>query len=272
MRKIQALETGLSFLWKTPKGKINPKTLGYVCPDGAINFATEEAAVQYAKNKCVKAAQNGYEYGGLRHKNRIILEKIGDENCVDFGRVKINIPKGTELFHDHPGKKANPLSFQDYCSFIRCPNLFSIIAYDSNGAYSKFVKTAEVYKQKAKTIEKDSKIMQFFRKVFINKSKKETADFIKILNLKEICKKDFNDNVIGKENIQKLEEIDKLLTKIENGSVQCTEEEFNALESQIDNILVEAQTGDGALKIHNLWLNNDTKYGVKYSTNFPHLS
>ena len=114
MYKIQALKTGISLLWKAPKGKINPKALGYVCPDGAINFATEEAAVQYAKNKCVKAAKNGYEHGGLRYKNRIILEKIGDENGVDFGRVKINIPKGTEIFHDHPGEKANPISLQDY--------------------------------------------------------------------------------------------------------------------------------------------------------------
>ena len=144
MGKIQTLETGLSILWKVPKGKINPKALGYVCPNGEINFATESTAIQYTKNKCMKAAQNGYELGGFRHKNRILLERTGNADGVDFGK-RVKIPEGSEIFHSHVGKQANPVSLQDYICIMENPKFSTIIAYDSKGAYSKLTKTAEAY-------------------------------------------------------------------------------------------------------------------------------
>ena len=45
---------------KIPK----PETLGYICPDGKINFSSVESALEYMKAKCVKAllGKNPYEH------------------------------------------------------------------------------------------------------------------------------------------------------------------------------------------------------------------
>lgn len=54
MGKIQALEKGISLLrYQMPKGKINTKTLGWIKPDGVINFQSVKIAENYAKNRCV---------------------------------------------------------------------------------------------------------------------------------------------------------------------------------------------------------------------------
>ena len=43
MANISQIKTGISLLkWQVPKGKINPKTLGWVRPDGIINFQSAE--------------------------------------------------------------------------------------------------------------------------------------------------------------------------------------------------------------------------------------
>ncbi len=53
MVKINALKKGASYLfWQAPKGNINPKTLGWIRPDGIINFQTPKAAQTYAKKTC----------------------------------------------------------------------------------------------------------------------------------------------------------------------------------------------------------------------------
>ena len=56
MGKLDAIKQGMSLLtYKVPKGKINPKNMGYVLSDGTINFGSEEVAKSYAKNRIMSA-------------------------------------------------------------------------------------------------------------------------------------------------------------------------------------------------------------------------
>ena len=277
MPNVSQIKTGISLLrWQggkfLPKGKIDPKALGYVCPNGEINFATENTAIQYTKNKCMKAAQNGYELGGFRHKNRILLEKKGDADCVDFGR-HVDVPEGTEVFHSHVGENANPVSLQDYICIMDEPKISSIIAYDSKGAYSKLSKTAEAYQDEVETIVvKDKGLKQFLRQIF-DKPKIFTGLISKRFRLKQECENDFLDKVIGKELRERLEQIDKQLTFIERGKIKCTPEEFNRLQKEQSDLLRTAQSSNvGKQRIHKFWNENDYKYGVEYSTDFLHLN
>lgn len=71
MVSIQQVKSGTSVLMqKFPKGKISPKSLGYVRPDGKINFATKEAAATYAKNRVVSPLNIGNPFERGKNPSR----------------------------------------------------------------------------------------------------------------------------------------------------------------------------------------------------------
>ena len=51
----QLAKWGKAPLKWTPPKLIQPKNLGWIRPDGKINFQTEDAAMEYAKNRAVGA-------------------------------------------------------------------------------------------------------------------------------------------------------------------------------------------------------------------------
>ena len=104
MGKLDAIKQGMSLLtYKVPKGKINPKNMGYVLSDGTINFGSEEAAISYAKNRIMSAlkAKEPFERGVYVNKNRVWGEFDGDKHSVNM-ISDINIPEHTMSFHGHP--------------------------------------------------------------------------------------------------------------------------------------------------------------------------
>lgn len=68
MGKTQALETGLSMLWKVPKGKINPETLRYV-PKESNKFLVKDSQFSLL-------SQNGEELSSIFY--------MKDKECIDI--------------------------------------------------------------------------------------------------------------------------------------------------------------------------------------------
>ena len=71
------------------KGKMNPKTIGYVCSNGNIIFATKANALEYAKNSIVKALRSNppYERGLVIKGSTIIANIRGDAVKVNYGSI-----------------------------------------------------------------------------------------------------------------------------------------------------------------------------------------
>lgn len=231
MGKLDAIKQGMSLLtYKVPKGKINPKNMGYVLSDGTINFGSEEAAKSYAKNRIMSAlkAKEPFERGVYVNKNRIWGEFDGDRHSVTMHPR--NIPKHTMSFHGHP-TKSQPLSLTDYLTLRNNPNLDSIHAYDANGEISSFYKTNNK-KKIPDTIEMLFWLLdeyvekQFDRAIFINPFKKEIKKASKIPN-----------------------EINK--------------------DAMFKELYHYAQTSPkGQLRIHRFWQNHAKELGVRYETNY----
>ena len=129
MGKAQVLETGLSLLrWQLPKGKINPKTLGYVCPNGSINFQTAETAQTYAKNRVMSAlhAPKPFERAVFVEENKISGDIDGTVHKVHFDHKILDGHKDVTLVHGHPTN--TPLSTEDYLCLEGNNGLKSIIS------------------------------------------------------------------------------------------------------------------------------------------------
>ena len=114
MANISQIKTGISLLkWQVPKGKINPKALGYVCPNGTINFQTAETAQTYAKNRVLSALQapKPFERAVSVEDSRIIGDINGTVHKVEFdSKNLLNGHNDVTLVHGHP--IGTPLSDQ----------------------------------------------------------------------------------------------------------------------------------------------------------------
>ncbi len=167
----------LSFLWKIPKGKINPNTFGYMHPTGEISFASSESALNYAKNKVISAlnyekGKEPFERGILVHDNVILKQKDGGAGSVTIIPDERHRLLNYVVVHGHPDEgmskiekcvrkiisffiphyKTNykpkecvsfPVSFGDYTSLINNPHETKVIAYNSKGEFSSLAKTKD---------------------------------------------------------------------------------------------------------------------------------
>ena len=134
MSKISAIQKGISYLlWKTPKGKIDPKTLGYVLPNGNINFQSKESAYNYAKNCVMKAlkSEEPYERGLVIKGNTIVADVHGVKNEVTFAD-DLDL-WGTTIVHGHPDN--TPISLGD-APMLLCNGARKMVAINKNGEFS----------------------------------------------------------------------------------------------------------------------------------------
>ena len=232
MGKLDAIKQGMSLLtYKVPKGKINPKNMGYVLSDGTINFGSEEAAISYTKNRIMSAlkAKEPFERGVYVNKNRILEETDGTTNSVKMG-LEEAMPEHTMFFHGH--SKAQPISVSDYFCLKSYPNLDSVHAYDTSGEIS------SLYKTRKNTTKLDNQS--------INDLLWQSNEFIGYQYQESICapfKKEFK-------------KLLKIPDKTERDAV-C-----NNLYSKIQS------SPEGQLRIHRFWQQNAKKLGVRYETNY----
>ena len=117
------------------KLKLNPKTFGWVRPDGIIVFATKDAAKNYAINRC-KEANNlpkRLERAVVVKDNMILLEVEGKFESVHCNFNKLNGYKDCDFYHNHP--LPGTLSINDFAVLKRKKCLKSMTAIDMLGRY-----------------------------------------------------------------------------------------------------------------------------------------
>ena len=244
MANISQIKTGISLLkWQVSKGKINPKALGYVCPNGTINFQTTEAAQTYAKNRVLSALQapKPFERAVFVEDSRIIGDINGTVHKVEFdSKNLLNGHNDVMLVHGHP--IGTPLSDPDYACLIANNRLNSIVAYNKRGEYSKMTKQKKpfifrLFSQKVWDNVRRARILTS-KSMFEEINNKDWIELIKrTVKLKETHKDMIKEEVLATEEGKKLQDLAKqLLTKI-----------------------------------NNIWAKNEKFFGIKYECDFSKL-
>ena len=141
---------------KPLQGKINPKELGVIFPDGQINFQNEESALKYIKARLHDALNRPQ----LEQYERVIVKRgstiigQGDGTHTDateafqsikgvMERINQDVPRDLEAFHSHPDMfgpgSTMPLSTPDkggdIATFFRL-KLKKIVAVNSKGEFN----------------------------------------------------------------------------------------------------------------------------------------
>lgn len=102
MKNVQTLGTRIPFLYKAPKGKIDPKSLGYICPNGQIKFQDAENALKYTKNTILDALKKGKERAVFT-KDSLVLQIVdGSQSRVEGDFIDIPNVNGFVIYHGHP--------------------------------------------------------------------------------------------------------------------------------------------------------------------------
>ncbi len=241
------------YLSKNVLKSIKPENIGYICPDGTINFQSAKTAEEYAKNVVVKAARqkNPYEKSVVIDKNRITYERNGTR-----GNCPIELDKTGTWVHGHPDLYAKggsfPFSATDYSSFCQAPGLDRAVVYNSLGEKAVMMKLPPKWGEKllAKFLPQQS-----------------------IIGAKiGACNGGYNaaliDKSAGKElNKLMLKALWAKLTKNPEAAKMYTEQNLNLYNKLLQESISEA----GAKRLHEFWVKSARRLGVDYSTNFSNL-
>lgn len=207
MVKINALKKGVSYLfWQAPKGNINPKTLGWIRPDGIINFQTAKAAQTYAKKRVMEALHTPkpFERAVFVKDNQILSQIDGNQHHVHFDMKNIRGQKDVSIVHGHP--TGTPLSDQDYNCLMTSPEFKSVVAYNKHGEYSKMTKKSPHINLCLFPV-KDYEAARIGMDNLLKRT----------INLKKNCKGMTNAEILATEDGQKLAKFaQKVLTRINN--------------------------------------------------------
>lgn len=267
MGKIETLKYGYSILWKAPKGKISPKTLGYVCPNGIINFQSAEAAENYAKNRCVSALQGHkpFERGVIVKDNKILAEINGEATNIET-KAQTSKMKGASFYHGHPTNDNGtlPLSLNDYLVMIS-QELNKIVAFNKYGEHS-------TMKQKTK---------KSFLQTILPKSVKEKVDLLITLGKGSVATKEYANEyakLFPKEVQEKVKH--KMHENIgmpyadSRELKACKQSRFTIKEFSEISTREKECTQDGSLAnmLDNLWTKLSKKLDFNYETNFSNLN
>ncbi len=274
MPNVSQIKTGISLLrWQVPKGKLNPKTLGYVLPNGNVNFSSHENAMNYAKNAVIKALKSDhpYERGIVVNDRQIIADIRGTGNTVNFWNMNI---ENCSVVHGHPN--STPISIGDYDCLMKGA-LKENIAYNSLGEYSKLTRNANpkvlsILPQKVKGFVE--KCIHNFRR---GVTSYEYGEFMKPTDtvIKEQSAqlrrriKEFYDS--SNTDTQKF--LAYWLKRIDEDLVTDLSElpkEFQPVLRDFIN-LSKSEFKVKAPLVHRFWTDNAGKFGVKYETNFSNL-
>lgn len=260
---VNAIEKGISYLlWKAPKGKINPKSLGWVCPDKTINFATAEAANTYAKNTVIKALNcpNPYEKSVVVNGRQILYEQNGTS-----GRCLVPIDIEGTWVHGHPdfwGKgKTTPFSATDYEALMSVRKLDKAVIYNSVGEEAQLIKKSK---------------LSFWDRILLKFISKDRYDMIKSQARIGGCSAGYNTALLKNCDADTTLKLNKLAMKRFIAMVKkdaTNFEKYNQEYIKLYNQELEKALKDEkvASRLHQFWTKNADKYGVEYSSNFNNL-
>ena len=232
---------------KPLKDKINPEKLGAIFPDGTINFATNEAAFEYGKSRCVQALNgpNPYEHGVILSGRRVLDEIIGDESS---GLIRPSKYKTNIIFlHGHPDMYAKgcttPVSTTDFKTLVG--NIFfdrnvdELYAFNSLGEYSKISK-------KVKNPENKFQLFwNYYKYARINAAE---ARLLKKMSFAPIYEEYYR--------------------KMETGTI---EEKIKLLEEGIAKDKSIKSTEADCRIINEFWKKNAKSFGIDYECNYSSL-
>lgn len=262
-------------LQKVPQKKISAAEVGYVCPDGAINFKTSNTAYTYAKNRVLQALHTPKPFErGLIIKGTSVIKEI-DGNYLEVN-VKTRDAEDADCFiHGHIID--TPLSLEDLTALLRTKHLKSIVALNRKGEYSKF----EI---------KSSK----WENVLPRKFRQKLERYERIYNAKD-AENDYN-NYMAKSHEEfntGLESISDEINQIMNNASDNTFIKISnwldrfqyELVSDADEIpedirpvfekfisFIKEDINKSVFKIHQFWEKYSHKYNVRYDTNYTNLN
>lgn len=227
--------------------KIKPSELGYVRPDGAINFQSPESANRYAKNVVVKALnkEKPFERLVLIDDSTIVKQVDGGIDEVTFDSENFHFDT---MVHGHPdllGKGiADPISPQDVVTLYESNQNGAVrsIVYNSAGEYSKVEKLPlpEVY---------DTIPVESMKEYAIKcKNREELLKAYKIID-------DFNEAIKSKYYVL------KMTGKMKDFIKDLPDGNF------FDNLILKMSI----FVTHDLMKHRIPKLNAKYETNFSNL-
>jgi len=236
--------------------KINPKSLGYICSNGQINFQTEEAALSYAKNTIIRALKSGKEKEIITKDARVLRVFDGTETSVTVDFSDFPDIEGCILHHGHPslnGYNAFPFSYADVTAFHMLNKVFG---YKKSIVYNSFGEECTMTSNKKPFLYR-LKISPDMRKNLYYFNPKTFSNFISIRNLRENFIKVHTKDYYTKSIIKR-----------------CSKEEINLVKSMKDDMeKFTAWLTDkiNALLYHDELKEYTPKLNIKYRTNFSHL-
>ena len=232
--------------------QIKPQELGIILPEGIINFQSANAARKCAKNLVIEPLHlpKPYERGVVVSNNQI-LDIIEGNNSQITDFMPIKYKKNISFIHGHPDMYAKgattPISLSDF-ETLKWRNVDEIIAYNSEGAFSK--------------LSKESIPQNNFQKFILQ---------IKLSRMNRLQKKVTKEMSIYK----MLEESKQLDKKISSELMKDNDEYVSVLvdrKLQLQKDLQNATaTADDCKLIHNFWTKNAKKFGLKYETNYKNI-
>lgn len=242
---------------------------GWVRPDGAINFTTEEEAMEFGKRWILKALNrpNAYERGVAGHKNTIYDMAEGKSYLVRFNKRKTSkIDNGGWDMHGHPKsmlcekETTGPHSPADWRSLMLSKNIKTSIVYNSKGEYCKMEKIQDV-----KDLKK-TKLINFADILFkpIEFITNPIAKVIFMIIFK--TKNTVINSTATSINVKKMaKQVDKYIDK--KTTNKLAEDLHKKVYSTNDETLFAAQKYTDEY-LHEFWTQNQKKYGIKYSSNY----
>lgn len=291
MNVARIIKTVSKYTGILPKNaRVNFAELGYYRPSGEMIFPTEKAAMKYAEKRAISALKEPepFERGVLVCKNRVLGEFNGDCEKVQI-ELKDGLLKNSEKYsviHGHPNVSQDgvttPISLADYYYLSSNKACKEVIAYNTNGEFSKLIqlpppkmpwettKLEAPVKLDIKNFFKNYKVKKFEKENYTNKfdniksSKIKEATFPKY-KLYEIL---FSNSEL---NNKYLKTLLNAMTKEERAALDNAKA-LNDKEKAIDIILNFQLSDRGIQAIHKFWQENSNIANVEYTTNFAHLA
>jgi len=236
--------------------KINPKSLGYVCPNGQINFQTEEAALSYTKNTILKALKSGKEREVITKDASVLKIFDGNETSVTTNFSDFPDIAGCIQHHGHPsmhGYYAYPFSKADVMAFQM---LNKVLGYKKAIVYNSLGEECTMTSNKKPLLSR-LKLSPDIRRNLYYFNPKRFLNFIFLRKFEKNFSKKHNRDYYLKTFLKR-----------------CSKEEINLLNSiKEDKEKVRNWLTD---KINALWYHDELKeytpkLNITYRTNFNYL-
>lgn len=120
--------------------KVNTKSLGYIHPSGEISFQSGDAALNYAKNRCIRALKTDSPFErAVVIKDNVVLKEIdGGADEIVLDGICDKIFKDSVFVHGHPDNMPF-LSHPDILTMIS-EKMKSIMAITEDGKFTAFTR------------------------------------------------------------------------------------------------------------------------------------